>query len=254
MIMAYRRAAACAALLVFGSSQAQVTTPGPAKESAPEDLARDYLGGQHPDTDEMLARAKAAAKTGRERQSAHDTAAYSQGLREALGLTEDGTDAYGATTPDKHPIGTTTIAFVSSSVPLSTLRNYAAQLEAVGGHLIFRGVPGGMAELTPFIQYSMQILKHDLACDGAGCPLRNVGILIDPLLFRNLGITRVPAFSLVKSDIFQSYCQRQDETPSIAAVSYGDIHLSGHLEELERLGASEAEPLLRAFLNRGEQQ
>lgn len=252
MITASRLLGALFALANPAASLAQDSAPGAAEESAPGEEVRNLSGGPPEISDELLARAKAAAITGRARQGSAETDAYSRRLRETLGLTEDGTNENGATPPDQHQIASTTIAFVSSSVPLPVLRAYAEQLEIVGGHFVFQGVPGGMERISPFVGYSMDILKVDPSCQGSSCKMRDVGILIDPLLFRTLSIERVPGFAVVNTDIFQSYCQRQDEAPSVAAVSFGDVHLIGHLEELDRLGDPHADLVLTAFIREGE--
>lgn len=252
MIMAFRSAVAVTAWLIPGSSHAQDTAPGAAEQSAPGEEVTKLSGGPPDIPDDIMARARAAAERGRERQRGDEAEAYSRALRDALGLTEDGTNEDGATPPDQHLTNLTTVAFVSSSVPLPTLRAYAEQLEKVGGHFVFRGVPGGMAKITPFVEYSLDVLRLDPSCQGPDCKVRNVGILIDPLLFRSSGVTRVPAFTVFDADIFQSYCQRQDESIAIGALSLGDVHLTGHLSELARLGDTRADTLRKRFHTAGE--
>ncbi|MEM1409589.1 MAG: type-F conjugative transfer system pilin assembly protein TrbC, partial [Pseudomonadota bacterium] len=233
------------AWLILSSSHAQDTAPQAAEESAPGEEVTKLSGGPPDIPNDIMARAKAAAQRGRERQRGGEAEAYSRALQGALGLTEDGTNEDGATPPDQHLTNLTTVAFVSSSVPLPTLRAYAEQLEKVGGHFVFRGVPGGMSKITPFVEYSLDVLRLDPFCKGPDCEVRNVGILIDPLLFRSSGVTRVPAFAVFEADIFQSYCQRQGEPLAVAAVSLGDVHLTGHLAELTRLGDPNADRLLK---------
>jgi len=58
--------------------------------------------------------------------------------------------------------------FVSSSVPQTTLRNYAAMLERVGGgqiSVVLRGFVGGMKKIRPTMEFIGGILKKDPACD-----------------------------------------------------------------------------------------
>ena len=251
MKMAFSILVAVLALAEPETETSQDSPPVASEEGHSSDQ-RQNLSGIPPEvSDDLLARAKAAAESGRARQGSPETEAFSRSLRETLGLTEDGMNETGAAPPDEHLIASTTIAFVSSSVPLPVLRAYAEQLEHIGGHFVFRGMPSGLERVSPFIDYSMKILKVDPACEGVACEMRDVGIIIDPLLFRTLSINRVPGIALVDSDVFESYCQRQDDTPSIPAVSFGDVHLSAHFEELDRLGDPNADLVLAAFLDGG---
>jgi type-F conjugative transfer system pilin assembly protein TrbC len=241
-------------LFLVSSATAQGTAYGGAEDEAPEERVSKLLGGAPPPSSEIEARAKAAAEKGRARESSPEVQAYSRSLRETLGLMEDGTNAGVDTPPENHRHApTTTVAFVSSSMPLPMLRAYAEQLEKVGGHLVLRGVPGGMGQISPFIRFSMEVLKVDPACDALDCETRAVGILIDPILFRSYGVSSVPSIALIKADLFEAYCDRDEEAPPIAAVSSGDVHLTAHLEELSRLGQPEAKTVLAAY-HEGETQ
>lgn len=130
--------------------------------------------------------------------------------------------------------------FASSSMPLQTLRNYAAQLETVGGVIAFRGVPGGMSKIGPMAKLTAQILRVDPGCEGPACTMRDVQIIVDPLLFREHGVNQVPAFAMVPGDPTLPYCERDDEVARRAShIVYGDAALSGLLEEYARLGGEE---------------
>ncbi|AJR26478.1 hypothetical protein TZ53_17545 [Sphingobium sp. YBL2] len=130
--------------------------------------------------------------------------------------------------------------FASSSMPLQTLRNYAAQLESVGGVIAFRGVPGGMSKIGPLAKLTAQILRVDPGCGGPACTMRNVQLIVDPILFRQHGVNQVPAFAMVPGDPTLPYCERDDEVgPSASHIVYGDAALSGLLEEYARLGGKQ---------------
>src|SRR3546814_13401191 len=79
------------------------------------------------------------------------------------------------------------VLFVSSSMPISTLRNYAVQLERVHGVMAFRGVPGGLRKMGPMAKVTAQILRLDPGCEGPNCVMRNVQLIIDPVVFRQHG-------------------------------------------------------------------
>lgn len=130
--------------------------------------------------------------------------------------------------------------FASSSMPLQTLRNYASQLETVGGVIAFRGVPGGMSKIGPMAKLTAQILRVNPGCEGPACTMRDVQLIVDPILFRQHGVNQVPAFAMVPGDPTLPYCEREDEVaPRASHIVYGDAALSGLLEEYARLGGKE---------------
>ena len=128
------------------------------------------------------------------------------------------------------------VLFVSSSMPVATLRTYAGQLERVGGVLAFRGVPGGMTRVAPMAKLSAEILRRDPGCSGPSCAMRGVQVIVDPLVFRQHGVTRVPALAMIPGDPTQPYCEREEGSPRSPYVVYGDAALSGLLDEYARLG------------------
>lgn len=133
----------------------------------------------------------------------------------------------------------TPLVFVSSSMPIAVLRAYAAQLEPLGGAMLFRGAPGGLTRIAPFAKLTADILKRDSSCTGGNCAMFGTQVLIDPLAFRAHGIREVPAFSLGPGDAVTQYCEREDENAHGSHVVYGDAAISGLLEEYARLGGKE---------------
>jgi hypothetical protein len=87
-----------------------------------------------------------------------------------------------------------------------------------------------MAKLTA------EILRLDPGCEGPSCAMRNVQVIIDPMVFRQHAVTRVPALAMIPGDPTQAYCEREDESPRASHVIYGDSALSGLFEEYARLG------------------
>ena len=58
--------------------------------------------------------------------------------------------------------------FISSSVPLTTLRNYAAMIDRARTtqvSMVLRGFVGGMKKIRPTMEFIGEILKKDPACD-----------------------------------------------------------------------------------------
>ena len=86
---------------------------------------------------------------------------------------------------------------------------------------------------------SAEILRHDPGCEGPACAMRDVQLIVDPLIFRQHGVSQVPALAMVPGDPALPYCEREDESPRAAHVVYGDAALSGLLEEYARLGGKQ---------------
>ncbi|MCG2841305.1 type-F conjugative transfer system pilin assembly protein TrbC [Sandaracinobacter sp. RS1-74] len=182
-------------------------------------------------------RARAALQKGKDGLAA-ERDAMAKRLGQALGLeAPDMAAVAGVAAPPAK--GWVPVLFVSSSMPITTLRTYAAQLERVGGILAFRGMPGGLTKVGPMAKLSAEILRHDPGCEGPACAMRDVQLIVDPLIFRQHGVSRVPALALVPGDPALPYCEREDDSPRAAHVIYGDAALSGLLEEYARLGGKE---------------
>ena len=186
------------------------------------------------------ARGEASLAAERERQA--------KALRQALGLEPAEEQALAKATPAVAAKGWVPVLFVSSSMPISTLRNYAVQLEKVHGVMAFRGVPGGLRKMGPMAKLTAQILRHDPGCEGPGCVMRDVQLIIDPIVFRQHAIAQVPALAMIPGDPTQAYCERDDDSPRAAHVVFGDSALSGMLDEYTRLGGKEEVSHAQALL------
>lgn len=187
---------------------------------------------------EMEARARAAVQDGEARLAA-ERETQARRLRQALGLEPAEGDALARATPSAQAKGFVPVLFVSSSMPIRTLRSYAVQLERVHGVMAFRGVPGGLRRMGPMAKLTAQILRIDQGCEGPNCVMRDVQLIIDPIVFRQHGIARVPAMAMIPGDPTQAYCERDDESPRARYVVYGDSALRGLLDEIARLGGRE---------------
>lgn len=160
-------------------------------------------------------------------------------LGQALGLSAPDMKTVADATAAKSAKAWVPVLFVSSSMPIATLRAYAVQLERVGGVLAFRGMPGGLTRVTPMAKLSAEILRIDDGCSGPACAMRGVQLIVDPIVFRQHGITRVPALGMIPGDPTQPYCERDDDSPRSPFIVFGDASVSGLLEEYARLGGKE---------------
>lgn len=181
------------------------------------------------------ARARAALAAGEARMAA-EREAQAKRLRQALGLEPGEMEAVAKAGPPPAIKAWVPVLFVSSSMPVPILRTYAAQLERVHGVLAFRGMPGGLHKVGPMAKLSAQILRIDPGCEGPSCAMRGVQLIVDPIVFRQHGISRVPALAMIPGDPTQAYCEREDESPRASHIVYGDSALSGLFEEYARLG------------------
>jgi type-F conjugative transfer system pilin assembly protein TrbC len=94
--------------------------------------------------------------------------------------------------------------FISSSVPVSTLRRYIQVISNLGEpnvRVVMRGFVGGARFVRPMMAFLKEILFIDPECDPIHerCNTYGAQTIIDPLLFRRYRIERVPAFVYVPS-------------------------------------------------------
>lgn len=135
--------------------------------------------------------------------------------------------------------GTRLYVFVSSSMPLATLRRYAADLDRLAPtanvSLVLRGFIGGGSRMGPTVRFVHQVLRFDAECDRPDCPVRALDMQVDPLLFRRFAIERVPA--VVFATDWESTGQCSEGTERGARIGgahtmLGDASLRYHLERL----------------------
>lgn len=85
----------------------------------------------------------------------------------------------------------TLLAFVSLSIPESSLKEMSKHLEKIGGQFIFRGMPKGSFE--EFLKVVMDFREKGIL----------VPILVDPESFEEYGVTEVPTFVYVEGENFK---------------------------------------------------
>ncbi len=147
--------------------------------------------------------------------------------------------------------------FISSSVPVETLRNYARDLDRLRDPHVFmvmRGFVGGMKYLKPTLAFVRGGIA-DAECEGATCKRRQVGIKIDPILFRRYGIDRVPAVVYVPdvrvTDASMSEGMETNAKTGEHYTLYGDASLAHVLELFQRETKSRSIEALLASLKGG---
>src|SRR3546814_15189076 len=103
---------------------------------------------------------------------AQEREAMSRRLGQVLGLDAPDMDAIAGVTAPPTTEHWVPVLFVSSSMPVTTLRTYAGQLERVGGVLAFRGMPDGLTKVAPMATLSAERLRHAPGCDGPARAMR----------------------------------------------------------------------------------
>lgn len=132
--------------------------------------------------------------------------------------------------------------FISSSVPVSTLRNYAGDIHILGDpniSMVMRGFVDGMKYIAPTAAFIKSIISDDpdyISTKENEYPAFNTSIVIDPLLFRRYEITAVPAVLYARGmkimDSQGSEGKEENAEFSEAYLLYGDVSLGYALEQI----------------------
>jgi hypothetical protein len=146
-------------------------------------------------------------------------------IRAILGIEgqEEGGEGIGSL---KGLTGRSVYVFASSSVPLRTLRNYAAGMVTQEGYapvMVFCGFVDGAGKIGPTVKLIGDIIKVDSGCDmtSGQCDTWPVSVTVDPMKFRQFGIQKVPAIVLDRGE-------KKDPL-----ILYGDVSLKYALERFE---------------------
>lgn len=157
---------------------------------------------------------------------------YTSSMQEIMGLNK-GTLSESETTDPLEDMGDRVVLFVSSSMPVSVLRQYARDLSRVNGVMVMQGFIGGISRIMPTKDWIRKLLVVDTNCDTVGCETLDLNVAFDPERFTRNGIDRVPALIYEKNMDLSAYCKKV-ETKKANFVVYGDASLKGMLLELNR--------------------
>lgn len=133
------------------------------------------------------------------------------------------------------------VVALSSSMPEQMMRDYFEQLS---GHpeavVVLRGFVGGAEKVAPTGKL-MERLMRKTSDRAAGH--HAVEVLVDPLLYRQLGVDRVPAVAWLDGVEDISHCDQEDY--DAAVVVYGATTVSAAMKEASKLGARVPKDLLK---------
>jgi type-F conjugative transfer system pilin assembly protein TrbC len=133
--------------------------------------------------------------------------------------------------------------FISSAMPLQTIRNYTASVARLSDPnitFVMRGFVEGMTKIQPTIRFIGSVLQRDSSCNPAEekCEMLPAGLAVDPLLFRRYGIDRVPAVTYVRGlkseDAGLSEGDRKNSSISEGHTAFGDASLEFLIEQIQR--------------------
>lgn len=139
------------------------------------------------------------------------------------------TPADAATATTKPPLAGRLVVAISSSMPEQMLREYARQLDGVPeAIMVLRGFIGGARAVKPTVAWIERALRKHPA-DPQGGHFR-VEVVVDPLAYRMLGITQVPAVTFLPGVQDLRHCDA--EVLSAARIAYGAVSIGGALKAL----------------------
>ena len=131
--------------------------------------------------------------------------------------------------------------FISSSVPMQTLRNYAVDMDRLKEpniRMVMRGFVDGMSFFLPTREFLKEILLRDPACwnkNPKSCEAFPVDVSIDPMLFRTFQIEVVPATVYYRDREFDPAGKPgMPENKGEFFLVYGDASLRETLEAINR--------------------
>lgn len=132
--------------------------------------------------------------------------------------------------------------FVSSSMPVETVRRYvsdASALNEANVRVVMRGFVSGVSKIMPTFNWIRSTLVMDAGCDSFDCDVFRVGVGIDPVAFRRFDVNHVPAVVFVRG--LNSLEDVQDDARSVSdyyKIS-GDSSLRYHLERIADAGGGD---------------
>lgn len=143
--------------------------------------------------------------------------------------------------------------FISSSMPVETLRAYARTLDKAADTkitMVMRGFIGGASKALPTMEFIAKVLVKEQDCfdrsyragGSIECPTFNTEVQIDPNLFTRYRINQVPAVvhATGVSMVDPTASEGLDDNTTVggATVVYGDAAMDSILETMAEEGKS----------------
>lgn len=127
--------------------------------------------------------------------------------------------------------------FISSSIPIETIRNYVRDVDKIGDRnivFIMRGFIDGMKYIKPTMNFIAKTILKDTDCNlmREECETYNVSFEIDPLLFKRYQISSVPAFVYVEHIDVMDIDMSEGEKENVSASNYYTVYGDASLEHI----------------------
>jgi len=145
-----------------------------------------------------------------------------------------------AGTEERKTINGRLTIFISSSMPPKTLQTYAKMSEKLEHTvMVMNGFIGDPNKIKPTMKFISEVLKKDSSCEKENCDKYKAEVQINPILFRQYNIERVPAF-IWEPDAKNSYCEDDltGKHENDITVMEGDADLIYVLNEFYRITKS----------------
>lgn len=123
----------------------------------------------------------------------------------------------------------TFVLFVSSSMPVETLRNYVRDLYLIDGIMVLKGMVGDETKIKPTLDFIRTLIVEDPTCTEAGCPVTQLKVAIDPARFVHYNIDQVPAGVIEYKPSFEPNCNEARKYDSRSEIVFGDASVQGIL-------------------------
>lgn len=189
---------------------------------------------------EDMERVKKLAEVGQERGRAAFEKFSRENHADQMGDNETG--------EKRESLGGLLIVALSSSMPVETVRDYMVQLEAVPEAIVvLRGFVGGAKKVADTGRWLEEVKRKNPTCRE--CEHYGAKTVVDPILFKELGIKQVPAIAFIPNVKELSHCDGEDFKAAFIATGVAPIGFV--LDELERNGANVPNEMKKRFAVKG---
>lgn len=202
-----------------------------------EEYSFDFERPQYED----MERVKELAKVGRKR-------AQKEFERFAAKYQKDAAGKEKKADSDIEQVDGVLLVALSSSMPEETVRDYMAQLQRVPeATVVLRGFVGGATTVKETGAWIERVRRKSPACRDCGhYPVKSI---VDPILYRELGIQQVPAVAYIPGVKEISHCDGEDFRAAV--VAYGVTPIGYALQEMKRNGSHVPEVLIKRLEGQG---
>jgi hypothetical protein len=144
--------------------------------------------------------------------------------------------------PAKAPVSGRLVVALSSSMPDEMMRDYMRQLEGVPEAIVvLRGFVGGAHKVAPTGIWLERVRRKQPDCRD--CPHFTVEIVVDPLTYQMLGITKVPAVTYLPGVQDLKHCDA--DILNAGSVAYGAVSVRAALKAVRSKQVDVPDELIR---------